>query len=97
LGHHALRVKVTICHRVLRVLTPQRALQKQEMMTFLSRTDAKTTVLKADESVGQQNQRFEFNSELRARIEDGQNPTNFFGWNQWRGNLSAICSLLGMQ
>jgi hypothetical protein len=58
--------------------------------------DAETTVMKAHESVGQQNSFSSLTSELGAGIEDNQNPTNLFGTNQWRGNLSVIYSLLGM-
>jgi hypothetical protein len=36
-----------------------------------------------------------FTSELRVGIEDSQNRTILFGPNQWRGNISIICSWLG--
>jgi hypothetical protein len=62
-----------------------------------SEEDAETTVMKAQELKGQHNIPSSFTSEPRAAIEDNQNSTILFGMDQWKGDISGIYSLLGME
>jgi hypothetical protein len=57
--------------------------------------DTETIAMKVHESDGQQNSCSSLAFELRAGIEDNQNPTILFGTNEWRGNISITCLFLG--